>query len=238
MNDNLDLNSKKFMIIMLAMLAIFFLAIVKAFDFMESHQQDEDNQSQVTTNVNRTENTQTQDVQPQVNNEQPQEQQQGYQEPKRGLNVDIQRSVNAKDSYNEELKPINEPMQEISPEPEQTRSNDRNLSAAQEIELQFLEAQKYKNSKQYVKAIEEYKAIAAQSTDTNVTARCYEEMADVYGIVKRYGTALSYAQKAYNLAPTSQREMQLARLYYKTGDIDKATKRVNNVLQRDFANEQ
>jgi hypothetical protein len=62
-------------------------------------------------------------------------------------------------------------------------------------------------------------------------------MADVYGIVKRYGTALSYAQRAYNAAPTTSREMLIARLYYKTGEIDKATKRVNNILQRDFSND-
>ena len=55
--------------------------------------------------------------------------------------------------------------------------------------------------------------------------------------MKRYGTALSYAQKAYNTYPTSSREMLLARLYYKTGDLDKATKRMNNVLQRDFASD-
>ena len=50
-----------------------------------------------------------------------------------------------------------------------------------------------------------------------------------------YGSALSAAQRAYNLAPSSHREVLLARLYYKTGDIDKATSRVNNVLRRDFS---
>ena len=35
--------------------------------------------------------------------------------------------------------------------------------------------------------------------------------------------------------PTTSREILLARIYYKTGDIVKATQRINNVLQRDFA---
>lgn len=231
MHDNFDLSSKKFAIIMFAMLAIFFLAIVKAFDYMSPQEPEGTNQVQ-TVDVNRTTgNLKMLDMQQQKANEPK------IEEPQKRLNVDIQSSVNAKDSYREELKPIDEQIQEISSEPEQPARNERNLSEAQKIELQFLEAQKYKNDKQYVKAVEEYKAIVTQSNDVNVTARCYEEIADVYGIVKRYGTALSYAQKAYNLAPSSQREMQLARLYYKTGDIDKATKRVNNILQRDFSNE-
>ena len=60
-----------------------------------------------------------------------------------------------------------------------------------------------------------------------------DEISDA--IVKKYGSAMSYAQKAYNLSPSTNRELLLARLYYKTGDVDKATKRVNNILQRDFS---
>ena len=59
-------------------------------------------------------------------------------------------------------------------------------------------------------------------------------MAIVYAISKRYGSAISAAQRAYNIAPTSNREMLLARLYYKTGDTERATAKANNVLRRDF----
>ena len=109
------------------------------------------------------------------------------------------------------------------------------LTKAQETELMFLDAQKLKDEKQYVKALEEYKSILGKNIDSNTNARCYEEMAGIYSIVKRYGTALSYAQKAYSIAPSSNRELLIARLYYKTGDIDKATKKINNILQRDFS---
>ena len=99
----------------------------------------------------------------------------------------------------------------------------------------FLDAEKLKKDKQYVKAIEEYQKISTVTNDTNTVAKSYEEIATIYAIVKRYGTALSYAQKAYNMSPSSSREMLLARLYYKTGDMDKARRRVNNILQRDFS---
>lgn len=98
----------------------------------------------------------------------------------------------------------------------------------------FERAEKYMFEKQYVKSLEEFQKASLLAENNASKAACYEEIANVYGIVKRYGTALAFAQKAYNLAPTTTRETLLARLYYKTGDIDKATKRINNVLQRDF----
>jgi tetratricopeptide (TPR) repeat protein len=92
----------------------------------------------------------------------------------------------------------------------------------------------HKNEKQYTKAIMEFKKAASMYDKNDQRATCYAEISDIYAISKRYGTALSYAQQAYNMSPSTNRELMLARLYYKTGDIDKATKRVNNILQRDF----
>ena len=111
------------------------------------------------------------------------------------------------------------------------------LTPEEKAEKAFLTAQKYKRDRQFVKALQEYQKIPAITNDTSMVARSYEEIATIYAIVKKYGTALSYAQKAYNMSPSSSREMLLARLYYKTGDIDKATRRINNVLQRDFSSD-
>ncbi len=96
------------------------------------------------------------------------------------------------------------------------------------------ESSRLKSEKQYVKALDEYKRALAMAENTSDKALCYEEIANIYALAKRYGTALAYAQKAYNLSPSTKREVLLARLYYKTGDIDKASTRVNNVLKRDF----
>ena len=133
---------------------------------------------------------------------------------------------------NEELENIEDLPKEAAAENTQAEPE---LTPEEKAEKTFFTAQKYKKEKQYVKALEEYKKISEITNDTATIARSYEEIATIYAIVKRYGTALSYAQKAYNMAPSSSREMLLARLYYKTGDIDKATRRINNVLQRDFS---
>ena len=109
------------------------------------------------------------------------------------------------------------------------------LTPEEKAEQTLSQGVKYKNNKQYVKAVEEFQKIPSITNDKAINAKSLEEIATIYAIVKRYGTALSYAQKAYNLYPSSSRETLLARLYYKTGDIDKATKRINNVLQRDFS---
>ena len=111
------------------------------------------------------------------------------------------------------------------------------LTPEEKAEKIFITAQKYRKDRQFAKALEEYQKIPTITNDTATVARSYEEIATIYAIVKRYGTALSFAQKAYNMSPSSSREMLLARLYYKTGDIDKATRRINNVLQRDFSSD-
>ena len=124
--------------------------------------------------------------------------------------------------------------QPVATEPMESIDN-QELTPEEQVEKVFATAYKLRSEKQFVKALEEYKKIPELTSDSNLVARSYEETATIYAIVKRYGTALSYAQKAYNMSPSSSREMLLARIYYKTGEIDKATTRINNVLKRDFA---
>lgn len=217
--NNFDLGSKKYMIIILAIFMAFALVIIKAFDYLPDSQ-DEANSADINRAVEMRN-------QPMVQNT---EESQEEQTDKKEFNVDLQSSVNVPEEARPSAPAQPEELEKIEP----VEESSNNLSAEQQLELRFLTAQKYKDEKQYVKALEEYQSIAA-AANSHTQARCYEEIANVYGIVKRYGTALSYAQKAYNMEPTSQREMLLARLYYKTGDLDKATKRMNNVLHREFA---
>lgn len=130
----------------------------------------------------------------------------------------------------ENLEPLENLPEEVS------EANGESEQHVEEVTPESLmdKASALRRDRDYVKAIEMYKKAAELSGDSSVQAKCYEEMAMLYGMVKRYGTALAYAQKAYNLSPSTSRELLLARLYYKTGDIDKATRRVNNILQRDF----
>lgn len=98
----------------------------------------------------------------------------------------------------------------------------------------FDNAIKLKNEKKYQEALNQFVEIAKNNNDDRLKSSCYEEISQIYALNKKYGTALSYAQKSFNLNPNTRRELLLARLYYKTGDITNATKRVNNILQRDF----
>ena len=130
-----------------------------------------------------------------------------------------------------------EPLEPLENLPEDAaEANGAATNATQETaEDLIIKADKYRADKDYVKAIETYKTAAERTDDVTIKAQCYENTATVYAIVKRYGSAMSYAQQAYNMAPSTSRELLLARLYYKTGEVDKATRRVNNILQRDFS---
>lgn len=94
-------------------------------------------------------------------------------------------------------------------------------------------AERLKDKGDYSEAIKSYQE-ALNTANEKEKAFCYEQIATIHAIEKHYGTALSFAQKAYNIYPNTQREILLARLYYKTGNIDKATNRINNILKRDF----
>ena len=131
------------------------------------------------------------------------------------------------------IEPL-EPLENLPEEAAEANGAAPNVTQESVADL-MTKADKYRADKDYVKAIETYKAAAEHADDQLLKAQCYENTAMVYAIVKRYGSAMSYAQQAYNMAPSTSRELLLARLYYKTGDIDKATKRVNNILQRDFS---
>ena len=228
--NNFDFESKKINIIIFIIFILFAMVIIKAFDYLPENA-DADRNADISKvmeqrNKKSVEQTQNSEEQPETQEEQNNNQ--------NGLNVDLSKDI-APESV--EKKQAEEPLEVIQENIQESPAPVQNTNAVSELDMKFINAQKYKEEKQYVKAIEEYKSILEQNSEPQVTARCYEEIANIYGVVKRYGTALSYAQKAYNTYPTSAREMLLARLYYKTGDLDKATKRMNNVLQRDFASD-
>lgn len=113
-------------------------------------------------------------------------------------------------------------------------NTDENAAEEKTFENSFSEAKRLKDEKQLVKAIDEYKLAISLAETSKQKSDCYEEIATIYALAKKYGTALSFAQKAYNLSPSTNKEILLARLYFKTGNTDKASERINNVLRRDF----
>ena len=218
MDREINNNSKKFLILILIVCVAFLVLIINAFEYLPNKSGDEI--------INRTNveeiNKAAEPVETEEAKEQPKEE--------RGtLNINLDQPTKVDEP--EKLEPIavdgdNAVAEDAKPV---------ELTPEQKADEAFRAAKAYRHSKQYVKALEEYQKIPMITKDNDTIARSYEEIAFIYATVKRYGTALSFAQKAYNMSPSSSREVLLARLYYKTGDMDKATTRINNVLQRDFS---
>ena len=218
MDREINNNSKKFLILILIVCVAFLVLIINAFEYLPNKSGDEI--------INRTNveeiNKAAEPVETEEAKEQPKEE--------RGtLNINLDQPTKVDEP--EKLEPIavdgdNAVAEDAKPV---------ELTPEQKADEAFRAAKAYRHSKQYVKALEEYQKIPMITKDNDTIARSYEEIAFIYATVKRYGTALSFAQTAYNMSPSSSREVLLARLYYKTGDMDKATTRINNVLQRDFS---
>ena len=231
MNNYEELNSKKYLILILLICVIFLILIVKAFTYLPDSSQN--------SNIETQNNIELSNSSFQNNQENPSELKEenvDSSNDSKNLNVTLPApdKISEIENNTSSINTENE-LSSIETELSNTEEKPQELSPEEQAEKILMQGAKYKQDKQYVKALEEYNKISSITKDSYYIARSYEEIATVYAIVKRYGTALSFAQKAYNTSPSSSREMLLARLYYKTGDIDKATQRVNNVLQRDFA---
>ena len=98
----------------------------------------------------------------------------------------------------------------------------------------FAKAEALRTEKKYESAVYEYEQMAKLSNDNKIKAKWYEEIAITYAVMKRYGTALPYAEKAYNTEPNIQRQFLLARILYKTGHEDIATEKIDEILKGDF----
>ena len=233
MDKNISSNSKKFLILLLVICLVFFVAVIKAFEYLPTSDKEVLKRASI-DEINKPAQ-ETSDKENEVQKDEDNVGEETKSDAKTIL-VDDSKPAEAK-SVEEGI----EPLENIDSEDNSVASKSEETSKPVELTPQekadkiFATAQKFRDDKQYVKALEEYQKIPSVTSNTKTIARSYEEIATIYAIVKRYGTALAYAQKAYNTSPSSSREMLLARLYYKTGDIEKATRRVNNVLQRDFS---
>ena len=74
---------------------------------------------------------------------------------------------------------------------------EKELSSEEKAEGILKEAANFRASKQYIKALDEYQKVLTETTDINIKASAYDGIASLYAINKRYGTALTYAIKAY-----------------------------------------
>ncbi len=83
-------------------------------------------------------------------------------------------------------------------------------------------------------AIQAYENAVLATKNNETKAECYEQLAILYAKKEKYELALNLAQKSYNLDQNLEREVLIAKLYYKTGDTNRGLVRMNNILKREF----
>ena len=232
MNNNYDFASKKTLLILLFICLIFFMIIMKAFDYIPSEEEGVEPQNipninrtisqapdnnvkvQNTTSDTRTGTVQEQNAEPldepplkagapAIENEAAQQNQEQL--------SDVQQS---QPNPEEELRPIddNEIPGEAIPNPEEQYAPKKAVSTTKS---KLATASSLKEAGDYSAAVEIYKELAEQESNLQLKANYYEELANLFVLQKRYGSALIYAQKANNIVPTVSREALLKKLYEK-----------------------
>lgn len=236
--NKFNLESAKFVSIIIGICFIFIMVVWHAFDYIPA--KDSINNSVDEIVVPADEEPQEERVEEEEPVEENAEEDQFIEETSTN-ELDIKKEVYDKEvveTRDARLKPLDPIDEENLKKDEQLKDSISSQEDVREeispLELALNKAKDAKDNRQFTVAVTEYQKAISLSEDDRLKAQCYEEIAIIYAKSKRYGSALSYAQKAYNMVPSTAREVLLARLYFKTGDVDKATTRVNNVLNRDF----
>lgn len=230
MFKNFNFDTKKYSILMGIIFIAFFIIVIKAFEYLPvTDNSAAGNRDLKNINTAKVEQPAQNENEQEIEVEQKNEQKRGH--------IDLTASSQAQpESIPEIQAPEGVGYEEINDNSAEIKENKPAELSQEEKAVQALyKAQEHYLKGQYTASVEQYRNVPKLTNDTNLVASAYEGIAQVYAANRKYGTALSFATKAYSMSPSSSREMLLARLYYKTGDIEKATKRVNNVLQRDFA---
>lgn len=236
--NKFNLESAKFVSIIIGICFIFIMVVWHAFDYIPA--KDSINNSVGEIVVPADEEPQEERVEEEEPVEENAEEDQFVEETSTN-EPDIKKEVYDKEvveTRDARLKPLDPIDEENLKKDEQLKDSIYSQEVVREesspLEVALNKAKDAKDNRQFTVAVTEYQKAISLSEDDRLKAQCYEEIAIIYAKSKRYGSALSYAQKAYNMVPSTAREVLLARLYFKTGDVDKATTRVNNVLNRDF----
>lgn len=228
-----DLESNKYILILIGLCIVFVLIIWHAFSYLPQKDEIqiykeiipiEAQQAEITEEEESEEGFLEEDDEETSIEEEPDEEQEPEEEQEVLLEEKTEKNIAPLESISEEeilgnvQKPI--PIKKENP-----------------YEATIIKAQEYKAKKDFIKAVTEYEKALNLTKDIKQQADCYEEIAVLYALMRRHGTALSYAQKSFNMKPTTEREVLLARLYYKTGSVEKAFERAKNIMNRDFSND-
>lgn len=236
-----DIQSAKFMGILIGICLIFMIVVWHAFSYLPEETKtnkiqnevvvpDDEEDKQTDNEAEREENKIEESDNMQANVAEDE-----YKEPDyKSIKYNSKREEYTPEKSNDKNPPELEPLDDRNLKETELNRNEEVVSHPETLEDTLSKAQEFRQGHKPISAIAEYQKAIKLTDNSSIKAQCYENIAIIYASAKRYGSALAYAQKAYNTMPTVSREILLARLYYKTGNTDKAESRVNSILRKDF----
>lgn len=235
MNNNYDFNSKKYVLLLFIVCTLFLILTIKAFDYLpvETPQQ-KINVETINTPAQSSVRvpTEGESKEEKIKDEDSDRHKSGH--------IDFMKKENSTYNESDKFEEIEAPKgiieEDFSAEnsTEKTNTNIQTLSKNEQALKSIINGQKYKANSDYTNALKEFQKVSELTNDKELNAMSCENIAEIYAKLKKYGTALSFAGKAYQLAPSSAREMLIARIYYNAGNTDTAITRMNNLLKRGF----
>lgn len=221
--NKFDTNSAKYIGLLMLLCLVFIIIVAHAYTYIPQ----KDNHNDV-IRENVLNNDMRQDMPSEVN---PPEEEENSDEE------EIKTSENEQDEQDlrQEKKSNYNKLEPLTPiKDDGLVKSDVSDASADSVEKVFANANNLRANNDLTSAISEYEKAISMSENVSLKAQCYENIAEIYAYSRRYGSAMAAAQKAYNLEPSVSRDVLLARLYYKTGNVDKANYRMNNVLRSEF----
>ena len=233
MNNNYDFDSQKYMILLVVICSLFAIAVIKAFDFIPENNQNTQTVNEQSINLppdsddrnTVNENNSITDSRKETENTAKPKNKKGVLYKSNDIELEEMsiQEIKAPKGVNEEFQILEDV------------NNENPINNSADSSLQYLsDAKKFKISGDYQNALKEYQKIIEQTKNEEVLAIAYENMAEIYASNKKYGTALSFANKANKLSPSVGREFLAAKIYYAAGDTNNAINTINILLKRSF----
>ena len=234
MKNNFDFNSKKYTILLILVLLTFSIFVIKMFDYIPTNNIDEDittEASNFNINFNNKQTTATSDnnINDKITKEENSEE---YRKNHKSGHIDFMPKYKYQNDYDEQIDEIKTP-DGANEDNLTTIDNSKDGDSDENKALNYyLIGQKFKSSEDYTNAIKQFQQVIDTTSNNELKAMSYEAIAEIYAKHKRYDTALSFANEAYNLSPSNSRKILISRIQYMAGDTENSIRDLNTLLQK------
>lgn len=229
----MEFGSKKYLILLTLICIVFAIIIIKAFDYLPDKSVDGYNsginsQPQYPNQFNANNQNQNISQNQTEDNYDPERHKSGH--------IDFMPKESKTENNNNGFDEISAPNGVNEDVYNPNTQNNQTLTPDDLAVISLVKAAKLQAQSDYKNALEELQKIPELTNNQEILASSYEKIAEIYAHQRRYGTALSFAGKAYSTSPNVNREVLIARIYYQSGDTENAVTRMNNIINRGFKN--